>query len=234
MGIELDKESVKYLVRHAKHGGHEGARAVMVLKALGLDSDGALLKYDPDEARDERGRWSGGSGESSSGRQTVASTLNSEQLQERVATLRSGGYSNQEIQDYLLRDAPSSASNGDTPGDKTHLAESEKDDHEQALQDRADSRTFSDTNAKGDGYYHAVEEEIPTMRENGATAADYRSAAGSARDSAKQNGPADGNYDPSFDKGRAAAFMDAAAAHSDVINSRDMNGRDVSTGVFLP
>jgi len=64
MAIELDKETVKYLLRKMNHGGHESEQARAVLKAASHFDDNFLMK---EEARDEHGRWTSGGGSSSDG-----------------------------------------------------------------------------------------------------------------------------------------------------------------------
>jgi hypothetical protein len=51
MAIELDPETIKYLERLIKRGGHEGEKARSVLE---------IAKYDEDQPRDENGRFAGG------------------------------------------------------------------------------------------------------------------------------------------------------------------------------
>ena len=58
MSIELDKETVAYLKRLIKRGGHEGEQARNVLKAAGL-LEANVIK---EEERDEHGRWTSGGG----------------------------------------------------------------------------------------------------------------------------------------------------------------------------
>jgi hypothetical protein len=55
MGIEFKDETIKYLERLVKRGGHDGEQAREVLKSAGL------YKYDDDETRDDDGRFAGGS-----------------------------------------------------------------------------------------------------------------------------------------------------------------------------
>jgi len=63
MTVELNKETIAYLKRLVKRGGHEGEQARDVLKAAGLYDDDFIAK---EEERDEHGRWTSG-GDSSSG-----------------------------------------------------------------------------------------------------------------------------------------------------------------------
>lgn len=58
MSIELDKETVAYLKRLIKRGGHEGEQARNVLKAAGL-LEANVIK---EEERDSHGRWTSGGG----------------------------------------------------------------------------------------------------------------------------------------------------------------------------
>jgi hypothetical protein len=51
MALELDPETIKYLERLVKRGGHEGEKARSVLE---------IVKYDEDQARDDGGRFAGG------------------------------------------------------------------------------------------------------------------------------------------------------------------------------
>ena len=53
MALELDPETIKYLERLVKRGGHEGEKARSVLE---------IAKYDEDQPRDDHGRFAGGSG----------------------------------------------------------------------------------------------------------------------------------------------------------------------------
>jgi hypothetical protein len=63
MAVELDKETIAYLGRLVKRGGHDGETARKVLEAAGYEIDGTeILKYSDDQERDDHGRFAGGSG----------------------------------------------------------------------------------------------------------------------------------------------------------------------------
>jgi len=53
MALELDPETIKYLERLVKRGGHEGEKARSVLE---------IVKYSEDQERGENGRWVAGDG----------------------------------------------------------------------------------------------------------------------------------------------------------------------------
>jgi len=61
MAVELDKETIGYLERLMKRGGHDGETARKVLIEVGV------YKYSDDQPRDDDGRFASGSGSGSTG-----------------------------------------------------------------------------------------------------------------------------------------------------------------------
>jgi len=82
MTVELDKETIAYLSRLIKRGGHQGEQARDVLKAAGLSDNDFIAKEE--EERDSHGRWtSSGTRAAASQASAAASSASAETKETR-------------------------------------------------------------------------------------------------------------------------------------------------------